>query len=71
MGEFSSHSSNSLPNNLRFGSKVVGTADTKQMRHRQPTHTTEQHQKHPESDNWFNEANQHVTSQLDGLGGKS
>lgn len=68
MGEIDSHSSHSLPNG---GPKVVGTADIIQMPHRTLKNTTEQSQRHTESDDWFNEANQHVTSQLDGLGGKS
>lgn len=71
MGEISSHGSHSLPKGLPSGSKVVGTADIMQMPHRSLKNTVEQSQRHAESDHWFNEANQHVTSQLDGLGGKS
>lgn len=68
MGEISSHGSHSLPKGLQSGSKVVGTADIIQMPQRRLKNTTEQNQKYTESDDWFNEANQHVTSQLDGLG---
>jgi hypothetical protein len=68
MGEISTHGSHSLPNGRP---KVVGTADIIQMPPRSLKNTTERRQRHAESDDWFNEANQHVTSQLDGLGGKS
>ncbi|KAF3407594.1 Frequency clock protein [Talaromyces pinophilus] len=65
MGEISTHGSHSLPNGRP---KVVGTADIIQMPPRSLKNTTERRQRHAESDDWFNEANQHVTSQLDGLG---
>lgn len=71
MGEFNSHSSHSLPNCLRSGSKVVGKADMIHVPHESLRNTAEKSQKYVESDDWFNETNQHVTSQLDGLGGKS
>ncbi|EED17680.1 hypothetical protein TSTA_114840 [Talaromyces stipitatus ATCC 10500] len=60
-----SNGSHSLP---RSASKSRGTAGIVQMPHRSIGNRTEQSQQHAESEHWFIEANQHVTSQLDGLG---